>query len=139
MHVVLGHDEHLPAVAVRVGDPDLVLDGVAAGRALLDEGWETGGLEARLGLLHGLGRANLHAEVTHGPAGGLRGEHLVEGQVHGGLRWLELDVARTHLGRGDAEQDLVEGLGGPEVLRGESDMDPARITVLSCVCWLLYC
>src|SRR6188508_2751172 len=47
---VLLHDEDLPRVAVRILDPDLVLESVTAGGVLLAQGEQTGGLEPAAGL-----------------------------------------------------------------------------------------
>src|SRR5690606_10090037 len=46
---VLEHHEDLPAVAVGIDDPDLVLHGEAAGDALLAHGGEAGGAHAAVG------------------------------------------------------------------------------------------
>ena len=111
----------LPGLVAGAGDPDLVLDGVAAGGVLLGAGrqpvgGEPGGGGGDLG-----GGLDLDAEVVH--AGGLAGGALDEDELERRLRDREVGVAGAALGGLGAEQLGVEGDGAFEVGDAERELD----------------
>src|SRR2546425_1348453 len=115
------YDEDLPPVAVRVLDPDLVLEGVAAvGTVLLVER-EPRAAQALGGRPHRLGRRHLDAEMRE--RSGRRCGALVESQVEGGLGHVELCVARVELDRLEPEEGAIESDGLLELRRVQCDVD----------------
>jgi hypothetical protein len=111
----------LPAGAVGVADPDLVLHRVAAGDVLLDVGGHP--LAAQPPRRRGdlVGGLHLHAQVVEGAARLLRvlDEHQLEGRVGDG----EVGVAGTTLGGLGAEELAVEVDGGLQVGDVEGELD----------------
>src|SRR5262245_4019719 len=76
-------DVDLPGLAAGAGDPDLVLDGVAAGAVLLGGGREALGGQAGSGCGHLPGGLDLDAEVVN--AGGLAGGAFDQDELERGL------------------------------------------------------
>jgi hypothetical protein len=106
-------------------DPDLVLDGVAAGDALLLSGGQSVAGKAGAGLANLLGGGDLHTEVVEGPALALPFE---EDELERGFGDGEVGVAGTTLGRLDTEELGVELHRSIEVGHVESELDTGHGT-----------
>ena len=84
--VGLSDHEDLPAVAVRVGGPKFVLDGVAAGDGRLDLGSEASGLYTRLPDTNRVGALDLDPEVLGPLAVARTGLGALSEKLTGGSR-----------------------------------------------------
>ena len=114
-------DVDLPGLAAGAVDPDLVLQGVAAGGVVLLEGGQARFLETagRGGDL--VGGVDLDAEVVH--AGVLAGLALDEDELERRGGDGEVGVAGAALGRFGAEELGVEGDGAFEVGYAQGQLD----------------
>ena len=116
----------LPGRTVGVADPDLVLDGVATGRLLLDLGLEPRFVQASRCRRHLVGRLDLHTQVVEGadrpvtPGGGVLHQDELERRVGDG----EVGVARLALGRLGPEELGVELDRLVDVADVQCELDP---------------
>src|SRR5436190_10356031 len=120
LHVGVAH-EHLPRLAIRRRDPDLVLLRVAAGRVHLVEGRKAGLDQPCAGAQDVVARGNLDPGVVEG-AEAVAALTLVESEVERWLGDLELRVAGALLGGLDAEERAVELGRALDVAHGEGQV-----------------
>src|SRR5207244_1070292 len=124
------HHEHLPAVPVGIGDPDLVLQRVAAVRVALLPGREPRGLDTPLRLLYGLRGRDLDTEVIERAQA--RGGRGVEGEVERGLGDVELRVPGLQLHRLEAKEGAIKSYRLLEVRRVQGDVGLQYLAHRSC-------
>ncbi len=121
--VVIRHGEDLPFVAVRIADPGLVLDGVAAGHLLLAPRRQARLLKPTSPQPDSIGGTDLNAEVRGIGNRSVAALPYVERQVQRRVHHLEPREAVAGLRRLPLEKSLIESNGSPDVTHRQSDMN----------------
>src|SRR5262252_4427959 len=104
--MVLQHNKRLPLVAVRIGNPGFILDGVTAGGLHLVACSETGLHPPRTERKHVFSRSDLQTEMRERAAFSKR--QFVQSEIEWRISHVELRVSGADLGWLDAKHLFVK-------------------------------